>query len=192
MFSKVGYRQVDLTMTNKWLMLLILLFLVFVLSGCKQKSSTKMAKAMRLERGSMQTIRFDDPNAINLEVNGNSVSERIDAVKQFMAFLDNQPDVDFSSGFEQSRVMVRCKTALDDWWQIDFHLVWPSPAIENQHFNLVKLLNWTASLEDAAPGDAREPTASIARSMAVSRLLDLTKKFAQETENRVRIVPPAD
>jgi hypothetical protein len=147
-------------MTNKWLMLRILLFLVFILNGCKPKSIPTMSRTVSLERGTMQAIRFDDPNAINLEVNGNSVSERIDAVKQFMAFLDNQPDVDFSPGFEQSRVTVRIMTGLNDWWQVDFHLVWPSPTMDNQHFNLVKLLNWTAGLENAVPGDVRERTAS--------------------------------
>lgn len=145
-----------------------------------------------MERGGMQAIRFDDPNTINLEVNGETVSARIDAVKQYMAFLDDQPDVNFSSGFEQSRVTVRLMTGLDNWWQIDFHLVWPSPTMDNQHFNLVKLLNWTAGLENAPSGYARERTASIARSLAISRLRELTIMFAQETGNRVRIVSPAD
>ena len=166
-------------------MLRTLLFLVLVLNGCMRKEEPR-------GRRGIQAIRFDDAKAINLEVNGETVSERIDAIKQFMELLNDHPDVDFSSGFEQSRVTVRQKTMLDNWWQIDFHLVWPSLPMDNQDINLINLLNWTACLEDAAPGDALESDASNARSKAVVLLLDLTKKFAQETGNRVRIVPPAD
>lgn len=140
----------------------------------------------------MQTIRFDDAKTISLEVSGGTFSERIDAVRQFMAFLDSEPDVDFSSGFEQSRVTVRCKTALSDWWRIDFHLVWANPGADDQQFNLVKLMNWIAGMEDAAPGDVRELTAGVARDRAVDRLLELTRAFAQETEDRVRIISAVD
>jgi hypothetical protein len=169
-------------------MLRALLLLVFVLNGCGR---SKHAPPPPGGRG-MQTIRFDDAKTISLEVNGDSFSERIEAVRQFMVFLDNEPDVDFSSGFEQSRVTVRCKTALDDWWRIDFHLAWPNPGMENQQFSLVKLLNWIAGLENAAPGDAREPTAGVARELAVDRLLGLVNKFAQETDNLISIASPVD
>jgi len=185
MFSDVKYCQNGFTWTNRWFTLSTLLLLVLVLNGCELKQASR-------ERRGIQAIRFDEPNAINLEVNGETISERINTVKEYMDFLNDHPDVDFSSGFEQSRVMVRRKTMLDNWWQIDFHLVWPSTPMENQDFNLMSLLNWTACLEDAAPGDALKSDASTARNKAVDLLRDLTQQFAQKTGNRVRIVPPGE
>jgi hypothetical protein len=191
MFSKIGYSQVYFVMTDRWSVLSTLLILIFILNGCGGPSAPQR-RWLPSGGKSMQTIRFNDVKTIRLEVKGDSVSDRINALRQFMTFLDNQPNVDFSSGFEQSRVTVRCKTALDDWWQVDFHLVWPNPTMDNQQLNLVKLLNWITALEDAAPGDVREPTASVARELAVERLLGLINEFAQETDNMIGISSPVD
>ena len=136
----------------------------------------------------MQAIRFDDAKAINLEVNGGDVCARIEAVKRFMAFLDNQEDVDFSSGFEQSRVTVRLRMGLADWWVIDFHIAWPNPGMNETHSSLLKLVSWTAGLENAAPGHVTELTGGQARDQAVTRLVDLTGKFAQSSNDQVHVV----
>ena len=141
----------------------------------------------------MQAIRFDTPKAINLSINGANVAERIDAVKQYMAFLDNQSapsyDIDFLAGFEESRVSVRIKWGVNVWWKIDFHLIWPNPRLNNQHFNQLKLAGWTAARET---GDPDEIQAEKMRKRAADRLIKLTQQFAQANENRVCMVSPTD
>ncbi len=184
MFPKAEDVRIDVLTMCRWFVLWILLLALVVLHGCGSLSAPP-------SRRGLQTIRFDDARTINVEVHGGSASERIDAVRQFMAFLDNQPEVDFSSGFEQSRMTVRQQTALDDRWLVDFHLVWPSPGMDSQYFNLVKLLSWTVCLESPTSGSMIEVSASQARNRATDRLLELTKRFAQET-NQVRVVLPVD
>lgn len=165
----------------KAITLFILIFII-AFTGCQPQ-----------ERIAMQSIRFDSPEAVNLEVNGNSVSERIDAVRRYMAFLDNQSgegfEVDFSAGFEESCITMRVEIGVERWWKIDFHLVWPSPRMNNQHFNQVKLVCWTAALEKGKPGSL---TAVEAKKRASDKIIELTEQFARANENRVCMVSPTE
>jgi hypothetical protein len=121
----------------------------------------------------MQAIRFNDTLSIVLKVEGESVGERIATVKQFLNYLDGMENIDVSAVFEHSRIVVTVDLAIERKWNVDFHLVWPEPRMNNQHFNSVKLMNWIASYAGSGTGGAFNTTsASDARKRAYFKIQD--------------------
>ena len=135
-------------------------------------------------------IRFDDSLSIVLQVDGPDAGARIATIRQFLNYLNGQENIDVSSVSEQNRIVVAVVLALGRRWNVDFHLVWPEPRMNDQDFNCLKLMNWMASYGGSDAAHAFNPTsAEDARARACRRMQEVDNAYiASGTSTSGRIV----
>ncbi|MEM7203856.1 MAG: hypothetical protein AAF628_26570 [Planctomycetota bacterium] len=131
--------------------------------------------------------RFTHPNTVELVLDDDSVSGRVEAVKELLRILDAADGVDAHAVYEEGTVTIDVPLGVnEDEWCVAFHLVWPEPQLNNQHLNTVKLMNWSAVFKvDFA-------VAALARKKALAKLRRLIKRATEPSTGplagRVRFV----
>lgn len=115
----------------------------------------------------LRAVRYDDAETISCKLIATPLAARIGAAKELLLSLDATEGIRSSGVFESARVTVEPKVGGETWF-LDFHLAWPEPQLNNQHLNVLKLVNWAGAVE---PGGVADPTTSeVARTEAVDKL----------------------